>query len=84
MQDIAIVGFSIKFPGNGDTPEGFWSMLAEKQCVMEKWPAERFNLEAFASRSSKVNPSTALPQFPIPAPIYLTAGYRALFEVHIL
>ncbi|KAI2942232.1 hypothetical protein CBS147321_5394 [Aspergillus niger] len=53
MQDIAIVGFSIKFPGDGDTPEGFWSMLAEKQCVMEEWPTERFNLEAFAGRSSK-------------------------------
>ncbi|GKZ24448.1 type I Iterative Polyketide synthase (PKS) [Aspergillus brasiliensis] len=53
MQDIAIVGFSIKFPGDGDTPEGFWSMLAEKKCVMEEWPTERFNLEAFAGRSSK-------------------------------
>lgn len=84
MQDIAIVGFSIKFPGDGDTPEGFWSMLAEKQCVMEEWPTERFNLEAFAGRSSKVISPKAPLQFPTSGPNYLTADDRGSYEVHIL
>ncbi|PWY83831.1 hypothetical protein BO94DRAFT_519435 [Aspergillus sclerotioniger CBS 115572] len=53
MDDIAIVGLSIKFPGDAETAESFWSMLLEKQCAMEEWPKDRFNLEAFANPKSK-------------------------------
>ncbi|PYI00238.1 ketoacyl-synt-domain-containing protein [Aspergillus sclerotiicarbonarius CBS 121057] len=53
LDPIAIVGFSIKFPGDADTPECFWQMLETKQCAFQAWPKDRLNFEAFMSRDSK-------------------------------
>ncbi|KAL4860853.1 hypothetical protein BDV12DRAFT_208748 [Aspergillus spectabilis] len=57
MEPIAIIGLSIKFPRDADTPEGFWRMLEEKQSAMEEWPKDRINLEAFVHRESKLSPN---------------------------
>ncbi|KAL5041372.1 hypothetical protein BDW71DRAFT_212203 [Aspergillus fruticulosus] len=53
MEPIAIIGYSIKLPEDGDTPEGFWRMMEEKRCAMKEWPEDRMNLEAFVHRDSK-------------------------------
>ncbi|KAI1486250.1 hypothetical protein F5X96DRAFT_673827, partial [Biscogniauxia mediterranea] len=41
---IAIIGFSLKFPGEADTTEGFWNMLVEKRTTMSEFPSDRINL----------------------------------------
>ena len=51
---IAVIGFSLKFPGDADSSEAFWRMLEEKKCAMTEWPADRVNMEAFTHRDSKV------------------------------
>jgi hypothetical protein len=42
---IAIVGFSFKFPQEGDTQDGFWKMLLEKLCAMTEFPADRMSVK---------------------------------------
>ncbi|KNG88668.1 polyketide synthase [Aspergillus nomiae NRRL 13137] len=50
---IAVIGFSLKFPGDANSSEAFWRMLEEKRCAMTEWPVDRVNLEAFIHRDSK-------------------------------
>lgn len=40
--DIAIIGFSGKFPG-ANTPEEFWSMLQNRRTEIDEIPPDRFN-----------------------------------------
>lgn len=51
VEPLAIIGFALKFPQDGDTTEGFWRILQERRDVMTPWPADRINFEAFHSRS---------------------------------
>lgn len=54
LDPIAVIGFSIKFPGEACTPEGFWRMVRDKQSAYQTWPKDRMNLEAFVHKDSKV------------------------------
>ena len=45
--DIAIIGFSFRFPQDALSPAEFWSMLETKKSVMTAWPKDRLNLDAF-------------------------------------
>jgi acyl transferase domain-containing protein len=47
IKPIAVVGFSIRFPEDGTSPDKFWNMLMEKRCVTKDFPPDRFNLKAF-------------------------------------
>lgn len=51
---IAIIGFSLKFPGDASTSEGFWRMIQNKECAFQKWPEDRINIEAYMNQNSKV------------------------------
>ncbi len=50
LEPIAVVGFSLKYPQDADSPGSFWSMLVEKKCAMTEWPKDRINLDAFYHR----------------------------------
>lgn len=58
--DIAVIGFSLKYPQTADSPDGFWSMLQEKKCAMTKWPKDRINLEAFYHRDEEGSQNVSL------------------------
>ncbi len=47
MEDIAIVGFSLRFPQDAVSPESFWNMLAEGRSAATEVPESRFNINAF-------------------------------------
>ncbi|PYI31454.1 hypothetical protein BP00DRAFT_474969 [Aspergillus indologenus CBS 114.80] len=48
MEDpIAVVGFSLKFPQDADSSDGFWNMLHEGRCAMTEFPADRFKIDTF-------------------------------------
>ncbi|KAJ6096143.1 reducing type I polyketide synthase [Penicillium sp. IBT 16267x] len=47
LESIAVVGLSLKFPGDATSPEAFWKMIVEKRCAMTDVPADRFNVDAF-------------------------------------
>ncbi|KAI1371047.1 hypothetical protein F4677DRAFT_464565 [Hypoxylon crocopeplum] len=47
LEPIAIIGFSMRFPQEATSPEGFWSILSEGRSVMTEVPPERFNINGF-------------------------------------
>jgi len=63
-EPIAVIGFSIKFPQDLETPDSLWEALAEKKSAMTEFPKSRINLDAFydpdTERINGVSPSTSL------------------------
>lgn len=47
LEPLAIIGFSLKYPQDADTAEGFWRVLQERRDVMTEWPKDRIKLDAF-------------------------------------
>ena len=47
MGDIAIIGFSLRFPQDAVSPESFWDMLVEGRSAVTEVPESRFNINAF-------------------------------------
>ena len=45
--DIAVVGMSMRLPGDVDTAESFWDMLCEGRSARSKIPEDRFNSDTF-------------------------------------
>jgi acyl transferase domain-containing protein len=62
MEPIAVIGFSMRFPENATTPEGFWEILQNGRSVMTEVPPDRFKVDGFydsdASRPDTVRSST--------------------------
>ncbi|KAK7983237.1 hypothetical protein PG989_010639 [Apiospora arundinis] len=53
--DIAVCGFSIKFPQDATTPEAFWKMMMDRRCAMTEFPPDRLNIDGFHSKKQKLN-----------------------------
>ncbi|RDL32026.1 Reducing type I polyketide synthase [Venustampulla echinocandica] len=49
LEPIAIVGFSLRFPDDAVSEDGFWEMLMEKRCASREFPKDRLNIDAFHS-----------------------------------
>ena len=47
MEDIAIIGFSLRFPQDAVSAESFWNMLDEGRSAATEVPETRFNIDAF-------------------------------------
>ncbi len=47
MEDIAIVGFSFKFPQDAKEQSSFWEILRDRKNVMTEWPKERITVNSF-------------------------------------
>lgn len=47
IEPVAVIGFSLKFPQDATSPEGFWEMMAGKRSAMTEFPADRLNIDAF-------------------------------------
>src|SRR5262245_16794916 len=46
-EPIAIIGIGCRFPGNADTPEGFWNLLKNGGDAIQEVPRDRWLLESF-------------------------------------
>ncbi|KAH8707077.1 hypothetical protein GQ44DRAFT_831130 [Phaeosphaeriaceae sp. PMI808] len=46
---IAIIGFSLRFPQDANTQEGFWKMLIEGRSASTEVPPDRFNVDGYYS-----------------------------------
>ncbi|HEU4410057.1 MAG TPA: type I polyketide synthase, partial [Polyangiaceae bacterium] len=46
-EPIAIVGMACRFPGGGDSPEGFWRLLDAGADTVTEVPAERWDVEQY-------------------------------------
>lgn len=47
---VAVIGFSLKFPGDADSSASFWSMLEDGRSAMSEWPRDRLTMDAFYHR----------------------------------
>jgi hypothetical protein len=52
---IAICGFSLKFPDDATSPDGFWEMLLEKRCASREFPSNRMNADGFYQPTPRLN-----------------------------
>lgn len=46
-EPIAVVGMSIRFPGEATSPEAFWDMLVAGRSAWSEIPKNRFNVDAY-------------------------------------
>jgi hypothetical protein len=53
--DIAVCGFSIKFPQEATSSEAFWNMMVERRCAMTGFPAHRMRGDGFCRDKPGVN-----------------------------
>lgn len=53
--DIAICGFSIKFPQEATSSDAFWDMMIQKRCAMTEFPPGRLNKDGFHQRKPGMN-----------------------------
>lgn len=47
VEPIAVIGLSVQFPQDADSPEGFWQLLIKGRSAMTEVPADRFNIDSF-------------------------------------
>lgn len=45
---IAITGMACRFPGQADTPEALWEVIASARNTWSEWPKDRLNEKAFS------------------------------------
>lgn len=45
--DIAICGFSLKFPQDATSAESFWRMMMDRHCASTDFPPDRINANGF-------------------------------------
>lgn len=53
--DIAVCGFSLKFPQDATSAEQFWKMILEKRCATTEFPPDRINVDGFHQKGNKTN-----------------------------
>ncbi|KAK9413400.1 hypothetical protein SUNI508_02599 [Seiridium unicorne] len=61
LEPLALVGFSLKYPQDADTPEAFWRVLEQGRCLMTEWPDDRMNLDAFFHRGKRTEDQSFVP-----------------------
>ena len=75
---IAVIGYSLKFPGDADSPASFWSMLENGRSAMSEWPKDRLTLDAFYHRDSTAAERVCImtPQLGQALTAFVTSGLR--------
>lgn len=49
MEPIAVIGFSLNFPGGATSEDAFWQMLFEGRSAMSEMPQDRGTIDSFHS-----------------------------------
>ncbi|KAG5945724.1 Type I Iterative PKS [Claviceps sorghi] len=47
MEDIAVIGLGLRFPGNATSPEKLWEVLEQGESQWSKIPKERINIDGY-------------------------------------
>lgn len=46
LEGLAVIGFSLRFPGEACDEDSFWKMLIEGRCAMTEIPKDHMNIDA--------------------------------------
>lgn len=82
LDDIAVVGVGLRFPGNATSPEGLWTVLERGESQWSEFPADRLNIEGYFHPSGDRQGSVSSSR-PISSPWLLTSLARFLSEERI-
>ena len=47
MEDIAVIGLGLRFPGEASSPEKLWDVLAEGKSQWSEFPEDRLNIDGY-------------------------------------
>lgn len=47
MEDVAIVGIGLRFPGNASSPEELWKVLERGESQWTEFPKDRLNIDGY-------------------------------------
>lgn len=47
MEDIAVVGIGLRFPGTATSPEELWKVLERGESQWSEFPADRLNIDGY-------------------------------------
>lgn len=47
MEDIAVVGLGLRFPGEATSPEELWGVLERAESQWSEFPADRLNIDGY-------------------------------------
>jgi hypothetical protein len=64
MVDIAVVGISLRFPGNATSPESLWEVLEKGESQWSEFPKDRLNIDGYYHPSGDRQGSVRLNQRP--------------------
>jgi acyl transferase domain-containing protein len=47
MEDIAIIGLALRFPGDATSPQKLWDVLERKESQWSEFPKDRLNIDGY-------------------------------------
>lgn len=47
MDDIAVVGIGLRFPGDASSPEELWKVLEKGESQWQEFPKDRLNIDGY-------------------------------------
>ncbi|KAL7970444.1 polyketide synthase-like protein [Trichoderma sp. SZMC 28014] len=53
MDDIAVVGLALRFPGDATSPQKLWDVLERKESQWSEFPKDRFNIDGYHHPNSQ-------------------------------
>lgn len=53
MDDIAIVGLALRFPGDANSSQRLWDVLERKESQWSEFPKDRFNIDGYYHPNSQ-------------------------------
>ena len=64
-EDVAVIGFAVKLPGDASSTSGYWRMLLEGRSAVTRIPKSRMNAEAFQGTQAGRFDQVSLPLIPV-------------------
>lgn len=47
MDDVAVIGIGLRFPGNANSSEALWEILENGQSQWKEFPKDRLNIDGY-------------------------------------
>ena len=76
MDDIAVIGIGLRFPGDASSPEELWKVLEKGESQWAEFPKDRLNIDGYyhpgGDRQGSVSPKVSV--IPAGGPLLTPTG----------
>lgn len=76
MEDIAIVGIGLRFPGDAKNPEELWNVLERGESQWSEFPKDRLNIDGYYHPGGDRLGSVRFPGVPSDFPLTIQISFR--------